>query len=34
MEHQPKTNFVGAAAIGASGTLLYVWTARRVPSSE
>lgn len=23
-----KTNFIGAAAIGAAGTLLYIWTAR------
>jgi hypothetical protein len=23
-----KTNFIGAAAIGAAGTVLYVWTAR------
>jgi len=30
----PKTNFISAAAIGASGTLLYVWTARRVPNGE
>jgi MFS family permease len=27
----PKTNFIGAAAIGAAGTLLYVWTAGRAP---
>lgn len=25
----PKTNFIGAAAIGAAGTLLYAWTGRR-----
>jgi hypothetical protein len=25
----PKTNFIGAAAIGAAGTVLYVWTARQ-----
>jgi MFS family permease len=30
----PKTNFIGAAATGAAGSLLYVWTARRVPSNE
>ena len=24
----PRTNFIGAAAIGAAGTLLYVWTTR------
>jgi MFS family permease len=23
----PKTNFIGAAAVGAAGTVLYVWTA-------
>ena len=25
----PRTNFIGAAAIGTAGTLLYVWTAKR-----
>ena len=25
----PRTNFIGAAAIGAAGTLLYAWTAGR-----
>jgi MFS family permease len=24
----PKTNFIGAAAIGAAGTVLYAWTGR------
>jgi predicted MFS family arabinose efflux permease len=28
----PKTNFSVAAATGAAGTLLYVWTTRRAPS--
>ena len=30
----PMTNFIGAAATGAAGTLLYVWTTRRVPNAE
>jgi MFS family permease len=30
----PKTNFVGAAATGAVGTLLYVWTAGRAADGE
>jgi MFS family permease len=25
----PQANFIGAAATGAAGTLVYVWTARR-----
>jgi MFS family permease len=29
----PKTNFIGAAVIGAAGTLLYVWTARQAVTS-
>jgi len=29
----PKTNFIGAAAIGAAGTLLYVWTGRQAVTS-
>ena len=30
----PKTNFIGAAAIGAAGTLLYVWTARQAVATD
>ncbi len=30
----PKTNFIGAAAIGAAGTLLYAWTRRRAPATS
>jgi MFS family permease len=30
----PKTNFIGAAAIGAVGTVLYVWTAGRPAYAE
>ena len=30
----PKANFTGAAAIGAAGTLLYVWTQKKTPSDS
>jgi len=30
----PKTNFIGAAAIGGAGTLLYAWTGRRSTRGE
>ncbi|MCI0424102.1 MAG: MFS transporter [Acidobacteria bacterium] len=30
----PQTNFIGAAAVGTAGTLLYAWTARRTPPNE
>jgi hypothetical protein len=30
----PTTNFIGAAATGAAGTLLYAWTLRRVPNAD
>jgi MFS family permease len=30
----PKTNFIGAAASGATGTLLYIWTSRHMSSES